>query len=447
MHVGGAVLIVAALVAAESTSALDPSSWVVRVFAVAAGGLAVVLAAAAISGLVAAEIRQNPDGVKESLRGYSHLRKIHTGIWFVVSLSAVMVFQWPQWIAFELHRFVVIDELLVLLPVVMPMFFSHAAFFEVDRAAARVLGDNSDARYCRNRWSYAAWFARHEFGLVVLPLSALFWVRDAAQLAYGADAADGAWPMAVLSLLAVVAGLPLLLRYVWPCEPVTSEELNGSIAAECGAVGQRAPRLFRWDTGGRVVNALLTGAVPRMQSILLSDALLDHFSQKEILAVVRHELAHARHHHVLLRIAAMTTPLALLYAAGMRRVTFPAYQGFAGWHPQDGELAILAAVALGLFVYARWIFGTFSRLLELEADLVGCATPDQAESAYRALSKLGCVYGLDRRSWLHPTIRLRLRVLRAARRRAAFRGRLLARTRRWKHAVLIAFLAALLGCL
>ena len=80
-------------------------------------------------------------------------------------------------------------------------------------------------------------------------------------------------------------------------------------------------------------------------------------------------------------------------------------------------------------------------LPELEADLVGCREPGHAGAASAALYKLGCVYGLDRRSWLHPTIRFRLRILRAGR-RAAFETQLLARIQRWKQAVAAAFVAA-----
>jgi Zn-dependent protease with chaperone function len=142
----------------------------------------------------------------------------------------------------------------------------------------------------------------------------------------------------------------------------------------------------------------------------------------------------------------MTAPLAALYAAGLEESTRAAYHGFAAWRPAGSELAILVAAALGLGVYARWVFGAFSKLLELEADLVGCRNPGHTQSAYAALYKLGHVYGFDRPSWLHPTIRLRLRVLRAAGRRAAFRERVLVGIRWWKRAMLITLAGALLGC-
>jgi Zn-dependent protease with chaperone function len=104
-------------------------------------------------------------------------------------------------------------------------------------------------------------------------------------------------------------------------------------------------------------------------------------------------------------------------------------------------------VALGMALYGRWVFGLFSRLLEFEADLVGCREPGHDQAAQAALYKLGYVYGFDRQSWLHPPIRLRMRVLRAAGHRTAFRRRMLARTRRWKLAILAASVAAMVACL
>ena len=136
------MLIALALVAAETASAVEPRPWTVRLFAIVAGGLVIVFAASAIAGLIAGEIRSNPQGARASLRGYSHLRRLHTAIWFVVSLTAVTVAEWPQWIELELYELIVIDELIVLLPLLLPMYFSHAAFFEVDRAAAHVLGSD-----------------------------------------------------------------------------------------------------------------------------------------------------------------------------------------------------------------------------------------------------------------------------------------------------------------
>jgi Zn-dependent protease with chaperone function len=447
MHLGGSVLIALALVAAETASPVEPRPWTVRIFAIMVGGLVVVLAASAIAGLIAGEIRSNPQGVRASLRGYAHLRRLHTAIWLVVSLTAVTVVQWPQSIELELHRLIVIDELIVLLPLLLPMVFSHAAFFEVDRAAAHVLGGDADAPSCRNRWSYAWWFARHEFGLVLLPLLALFLVRDLARLASGVEAPADFWAIALVALAAVVAGLPLWVRQIWPCQHLADDELHDAIARQCRAAGQTMPRLLKWNTGGRIVNAVVTGVLPRTQCILLSDALLRHFSREEILAVVRHELVHARRHHVLLRIAAMAAPLAACWACGVHNNALPAYESVAAMHLDTGAATVLIVAGLGLAGYAWWVFGAFSRLLEIEADLIGCRAPGQSQDARAALSKLGCVYGFDQRSWLHPTIRLRMRIVSAAERRAAFRERLLARTARWKRAILVTFIAALASCL
>jgi Zn-dependent protease with chaperone function len=242
--------------------------------------------------------------------------------------------------------------------------------------------------------------------------------------------------VAGLSVLVLLTGFPLLMKVIWPCSPLADAELRSAITVECGSLGQRVPQLLEWNSGGRVVNAVVTGTLPRTHCVFLSDALLKHFTHAEILAVLRHELAHARRHHILLRVVALAVPLVVCHISGVPRVAEDAYQRLVRANFAAGEWAVLTATAAGLVGYAWWVFGGFSRMLEIEADLLSCGDghvdPDRAESAEAALYKLGCVYGLDRQTWLHPTLRTRLRILRAASRRARFAEGLRNRARWWK---------------
>jgi Zn-dependent protease with chaperone function len=458
MHLGGAVLTALALLAAQHGSAPGRGTWGPICVSIGAGAFLVVFAAAAISGLTAAQIRQNPTAVRDYLRRYSRLRVMHTSLWFVVSFASVVILNWPQRVPGELFpRFILLDELLVVLPVLLPMFFSYAAFFEVDRAAGRAFGSSAVMGRLRDRWSYAWWFVRHEFGLVVVPLGILALVQDVAEASLGpaGQALDG--PLVGLSLFAFLMTFPLWLRAVWPCESLQDVELSRSIALACQDMDVSVPRVFEWKTGGRIVNAVVSGTLPGTHCVLLSDVLLKHFTHDEVVAVVRHEVAHVKRHHVLLRIAALATPLVACYAAGVPEAVPKAYERLVGLRPSGVDVAIAAAVAAGLAAYLRWAFGGFSRLLEFEADLLACreslgrpaadgrTRADRAAAAQSALYKLGCVYGFDRRNWMHPTTNERLRVLRAAARQQQIGGRLLARVQRAKLSILAASLAALVA--
>jgi Zn-dependent protease with chaperone function len=57
----------------------------------------------------------------------------------------------------------------------------------------------------------------------------------------------------------------------------------------------------RWQ---KTANALMLGFIPPLRYIVLSDYLLDHFKDDEVDAVMAHEIAHGKQHHLLKKLGA-----------------------------------------------------------------------------------------------------------------------------------------------
>ena len=65
------------------------------------------------------------------------------------------------------------------------------------------------------------------------------------------------------------------------------------------ASGFRFTDILVWDTGHMMVNACVTGILPRFRYVLLSDALLESLTPLETAAVFGHEIGHVAHRHFL----------------------------------------------------------------------------------------------------------------------------------------------------
>ena len=74
-------------------------------------------------------------------------------------------------------------------------------------------------------------------------------------------------------------------------------DIRSSLERMCEVVDVRVRDLLLWPTGGTIVNAAVTGLVPRARWILMTDGLLETLPRPQILAVMAHELGHARKGH------------------------------------------------------------------------------------------------------------------------------------------------------
>jgi STE24 endopeptidase len=418
--------VLAALILSEYGPSEPVSGGLGRLM-IAGGGIALpALFALLASGLIARRLRADFSRHRILLRRFRQLRAIHAAVWLLCIGGIICGLHWGQIVRFNWHldRVPLVDELLILGPVLVPLVFSWAAFYEVDKAVQVGLADQgvTDAQFPTRR-EYIGLHFRLHLGILLVPLLGLLGVEDAAQLIVpGAVQCGQAAPVLLPSLAALFVLFPVMLRYVWQTRPLPPGPLRNRLEGAAGRAGFRAREILVWHTHGMVVNAAVAGLVRRLRYVFLTDALLQRLDDDEIEAVFGHEMGHVRHHHLLLRVMAMVAPLSFCMLLGQ---AFPdSFQGLQeGPSPEWlalGEFGLsipTGLVLLGLMaVYVVVVFGHYSRQLEHQADLFGCRwmTPEAQRTGLErftsALEKLALTGGAarDARTWQHASIARRI---------------------------------------
>ncbi|MFH1269267.1 MAG: M48 family metallopeptidase [Planctomycetota bacterium] len=446
--------ILAALVISESAPS-EPVSGPGYRLAVAALGMAFVATfALACSGWIAGRLRRDFQRRDVLLAAFKNLRRVHVVLWLSVAGGILYWLDWAQLVRvnWRLDRAILVDDVLILLPVLLPMVLSWAAFYEVDRVMQTGL-ESDDSRVVEHstRRQYLMLHLRHYLGLLLAPVLALLAVQDAANLLVP-GILEGPYAPAVYlpPILLVFLFFPTLLRRVWSTRPLTPGPLRNRLEAAARRAGFRARDILVWHTGHRVVNAAVAGFLAPLRYVFLTDGLLAQLDDEEVEAVFGHEIGHVRHHHLLLRVLAMIAPVSL---GLLVHQAFPgALAGATDWLTSGRlgfEVPLGLLVLLGMALYVPLVFGVYSRCLEAQADLFGCRTlafdrgSRPVETFTSALEKLAVAGGQDRRApaWQHGSVARRVDLLNRAAKDARWERRLQRRVH-WLSGL---FLAAVLS--
>jgi hypothetical protein len=309
-------------------------------------------------------------------------------------------------------------ELVLLAPMVLGLVGSWALFYPMERAAHEVASYPDSAPFL-GRWTYVRLQARHNLLLVVPPL-ALMIIQ---QIVFGKDVV----PLAGFGLLVLAfLSLPLVLRAFLGLRPLPKGSLRDRLEAAGRRLRFRFSNILVWNTQGTVANAMVTGIVPWIRYVVLTDRLIDTLSLEEIEGVFGHEVGHIKHHHMFFYILFMLTSL-----AGLGSLT---YVGDAllqnaeaqTWLMEEAPWLLsvltnlrfyaLLPILLGFAVYLFIVFGYLSRRCERQADIYGSRSTTPA-TFISALEKVAVLNGIPRDrpgwlwSWQHGTIGQRVAFL------------------------------------
>ena len=166
--------------------------------------------------------------------------------------------------------------------------------------------------------------------------------------------------------------------------------------------GSSVPKILLWPTGGRVANAAVVGMIAYARKLLLTDALLQRLTDRELEMVVLHELAHCARYHAWIRTLPTLGTVCLLLLA------MNSLSGF-----------LLSAVCFVLFVAFLCSLVSVSWWTELDADRVAIQLGNRRGSApgdskWELVSALRKIYGegnLKRWSWMHPSCHRRIQAI------------------------------------
>jgi STE24 endopeptidase len=170
----------------------------------------------------------------------------------------------------------------------------------------------------------------------------------------------------VFAQIAPVVLFPLFYRFI----PLENEELKSRLVRLSEAAGTRVRGVYEWKLSekSKKANAALTG-LGNTRRIILSDTLLQNYSEDEIEAVLAHELGHHVHRHIFKSIALQTviTLVGFWSASQVLNYAVKNLNMFSDLH-DFANLPLLALVSSVLSLLLLPALNAYSRHNEREAD-------------------------------------------------------------------------------
>ena len=183
---------------------------------------------------------------------------------------------------------------------------------------------------------------------------------------------------------------PLLIRIFYKLTPLEDGELKDRVLRLAEETGFRIKGIYSVDASKRStkLNAFATG-FGKTKTIGLFDTLIEKMTSDEIIAVLAHEIGHAKKRHILKRAPLSLLTTSVLLAAAYFIITLPETSQAFGFTDANIAFGLFIMVILisPLMVLLRVPANTLSRKHEYESDAFAkeCAGKAPMESALKKL--------------------------------------------------------------
>jgi STE24 endopeptidase len=371
----------------------------------------------------------DPDSRSRVVRRYASFRRWHVYTLLLAYLLLVCFGGWGWTIRNTLDLGDVVIpgiDLVLMSPLVFGLALSWAGYHALERAIAQS-GMMPPAEPFPGRWAYVALQTRQNFLLVAPPLLLMI-VQQALFLAWPGLQREPLWLPAIgfLLLVAMYAGIPGLLRLLLGLKPLPDGPLRDRLLSTAKRLSFGFNDILVWNTRNCVVNAMVTGPLPWLRYVVLTDRLIVELTPDEVEAVFGHEVGHIKHHHLLFYFGFLMA--SMVAVVSLCNVLADAVSGSAvgAWLAENlptlaawlrtYELLSMVPLLMFLAAYVFVVFGFLSRRCERQADIFGCRTVS-VPVFVEALEKVGRLNGISRErpgwlmSWQHSTIARRVEFL------------------------------------
>ena len=248
--------------------------------------------------------------------------------------------------------------------------------------------------------------ARLTFCLPLLPTLGISLTDDLFRLSPLAHFPAARGPMCLLVLIGFVLTLPVLLRHTWNTHRLPAGPARDQISQVLRKYRVQVSEILHWDTQGMMCNAAVSGFLPRLRYLFVTDELLRRLTPLELAAITAHEAAHFRHRHLVQLAASLAAPVLLLANLS---------QAAESW-----QLASTVTIPVwGVCCLIAWSVGhrAWARVFEHQADLTACRGDGGLGSVSAAAvttfaDALVAIDAAPRGDWLHPSPRQRVDFLR-----------------------------------
>ncbi|MEL7087197.1 MAG: M48 family metallopeptidase [Planctomycetota bacterium] len=310
---------------------------------------------------------------------------------YLVDLAAgglVAVRGEPDADGFGPRDWVLVDELVLMLPTLGLIAWGWWAYYPIDRRLREVSllrrADEGLPLYpVWSRGQYVVTQMRNHFALILGPLLLIMAWSELLVVLRAAERLSETQQLWLTPVGVGVAFLfaPLLIRRLWDTVPLPPGPVRDKLLSMCERHGVAVRDLLLWRTFGGMINAAVMGLFGRVRFILLSDGLLDQVHEHEVEAVMAHELAHVRLKHLwwlLLSAAAALTAITLV-GEQLGRVIGSVFPDLPQW-------TIGVGYTLG-FAWWASMFGWVSRRIERQADTFAARHMVRVHAEYHRTAK------------------------------------------------------------
>lgn len=353
----------------------------------------------------------------------------HTAVWLTASIAIVYVFRWHDVVRgnWDFDRFVLVDELLILTPIVFSLVASWLVFSELPQAWSRRIeasapagGTTVPATTANLRWKFVALRIRLYILVLAIPLCLAILLSDLMPTLLKLSS-HSISAVAILFVVASALITLLLARLPWNSyapSAATRSAFQREVAAD-----RLPPRLLIWNTGDQIINASASGILPWFQRVWISDRLQKLFPPSELQAIIRHELAHLRHRHVAIRTSLLFLPLMLWSGLGWLVHGDSTLAAPTASYCEISPFAASLCLSFLYVIYSLALLRIASHAFEFQADLsASCQRkptrtyelcPERLQSTKAALQRLSvCMpHQVNRETIFHPSLAARIQRL------------------------------------
>lgn len=403
------------------------------------GGIVLLLVVAALN---ARSLRHRLAG-DQPLRQFDRAaRSLRIVQWAAVAIVAtgVLATGFREAIRGYVGDFLIIDEAVTMAPALFAIIAAWWIFhpFEVrarDAMLIRRLDEGLPVHASPSRGVWVATQFRTQVLILLVPLGLLAVMSDLVEwMLAGSTLEAPAWVTTVVPAFLVIPTAilaPALVVRLLGASPLPPGEVRTTLESMCRRADVRIRNILLWPTGGRLVNAAVTGFVGRLRWVLLTDGLLETLRREQVMAVMAHELAHAKRRHMLwmgVGLVAMSMVLAeaidpLLAVSRAVRIDAGGADAAIVSDLWWMDIAATAVVLAGTLVGFGWISRRFERQadafaavrMSVDADDRPLATVsvEGVDAMRTALTAVAGINGVDlkRFTWRHGSIASRQRHL------------------------------------
>ena len=432
------ILVAVVLLPRTNFSVGGEMSTLMSIGLVAAGTVLLLLLAA----LNASVLQKRLSGGEPARQFERAARSLRLVQWLAVGIvvTGVLLLGFREAVQAVVGDVLILDEVITLAPALLAITVAWWIFhpFEHRSREATLLRRLDDGLPIHPAPSRAAWVSmqvRTQMLIILLPLGLLAFTGDVVRLVIDRSDADlPDWLPAFASAAMVVPialAAPGFMVRLLGAKPFPEGEIRSTLLRMCVQAKVPVREILLWPTGGSMINAGVTGFIGPLRWVLLTDGLIDTLRREQVMAVMAHELAHARRHHMpwmavtlialAMIFAELTEPLMVMLREASIDAGGPAslIDAQLWWIDVGATVLVLGGTLVG--------FGWVSRRFERQADAFAAVrmsvdaedrpssrvTIEGVDAMRSALVAVAGVNGvaLDRFTWRHGSIASRRRHL------------------------------------